>query len=136
MTFIIGLLTFALVLDCIALVFLVLIQLPKKEAGIGVAFGGGATDALFGAGSGNVLTKATKYAAVVFFGLAVLTGILQSHNSRVRETKFQSEVLQQSQQTPALMQPAPAPAAVPAAAPLVSQPAATPTVTPEAPAAK
>ena len=44
-----------------------LIQLPKKDAGAGLAFGGGATDALFGAGSGNVLTKITKYAATVFF---------------------------------------------------------------------
>ena len=50
-------------LDCILLVLLVLLQLPKKEAGAGMAFGGAATDALFGAGSGNVLTKITKYVA-------------------------------------------------------------------------
>jgi hypothetical protein len=36
-----------------------------------MAFGGGATDALFGAGSGNVLTKITKYVAGIFFALAV-----------------------------------------------------------------
>ena len=57
--FIIGLLTVILVLDCLFLVLLILIQLPKKEAGAGIAFGGGATDALFGAGSGNALTKIT-----------------------------------------------------------------------------
>ena len=57
MTFIIGFLTVILVLDCLVLILLVLIQLPKKEAGAGLAFGGAATDALFGAGSGNVLTK-------------------------------------------------------------------------------
>ncbi|HYG33883.1 MAG TPA: preprotein translocase subunit SecG, partial [Clostridia bacterium] len=72
MGFVIGLLTFIMVLDCLALVLLVLVQLPKKEAGAGLAFGGAATDALFGAGSGNVLTKITKYAAIVFFVLAVL----------------------------------------------------------------
>ena len=66
MSFIIGLLTVVMVLDCVLLILLVLIQLPKKEAGAGLAFGGAATDALFGAGSGNVLTKATKYAAVDF----------------------------------------------------------------------
>ena len=57
MSFLIGLLTVVLVLTCIVLILLVLIQLPKKEAGAGLAFGGAATDALFGAGSGNVLTK-------------------------------------------------------------------------------
>ena len=79
MGFVIGLLTFLMVLDCIVLVFLVLIQLPKKEAGAGLAFGGSASDALFGAGSGNVLTKITKYAAIIFFVMALVLSILQSH---------------------------------------------------------
>ena len=85
MGFIIGLLTLLTVLDCVVLVFLVLIQLPKKEAGAGLAFGGSATDALFGAGSGNVLTKITKYAATIFFVMAVLLSILQSrfHNRNI-----------------------------------------------------
>lgn len=78
MGFFIGFLTFILVLDCFVLILLVLMQLPKKDAGVGVAFGGGATDALFGAGSGNVLTNATKYAATIFFALALVIGILQS----------------------------------------------------------
>jgi len=82
MGFIIGLLTLVMVLDCMVLILLVLVQLPKKEAGVGVAFGGAATDALFGAGKGNVLTNITKYAATAFFVLALLLGILQSkfHN--------------------------------------------------------
>jgi preprotein translocase subunit SecG len=78
MGFLIGLLTFVLVLNCIVLILLVLMQLPKKDAGAGLAFGGGATDALFGAGSGNVLTKATKYCAIIFFVLAVFIGVLQT----------------------------------------------------------
>jgi preprotein translocase subunit SecG len=80
MGFIIGLLTFFMVLDCIVLVFLVLIQLPKKEAGAGLAFGGAASDALFGAGSGNVLTKITKYSATIFFVMAILLSLLQSRH--------------------------------------------------------
>lgn len=76
MSFIIGILTFFLVVNCLLLILLVLIQLPKKEAGMGSAFGGGATEALFGAGSGNVLTKLTKFAAgsflIICFGLSVL----------------------------------------------------------------
>jgi preprotein translocase subunit SecG len=79
MSFLIGLLTVVLVLDCVLLILLVLIQLPKKEAGAGVAFGGAATDALFGAGTGNVLTKVTKYATIVFFVLAVAIGLMQSN---------------------------------------------------------
>jgi preprotein translocase subunit SecG len=73
------LLTVLMFLDCILLVFLVLLQLPKKEAGAGMAFGGAATDALFGAGSGNVLTKITKYVAGVFFGLAILMALMTAH---------------------------------------------------------
>ncbi len=60
MTFVIVFLTAIMVLDALLLILLVLIQLPKKEAGAGLAFGGAATDALFGAGSGNALTKITK----------------------------------------------------------------------------
>jgi len=71
LTFGIYALTAVLVLDCLFLILLVLVQLPKKEAGMGQAFGGAATDALFGAGSGNVLTKATKWGAGVFFVLAI-----------------------------------------------------------------
>src|ERR1700761_5427861 len=73
-------LTVLMFLDCVILVLLVLLQLPKKEAGVGVAFGGGATDALFGAGSGNVLTKITKYAAGIFFALAILMAMVAAHN--------------------------------------------------------
>src|SRR5579871_1728676 len=76
--FLIIVLTVILILNCILLCFLVLMQLPKKEAGAGLAFGSGATDALFGAGSGNFLTKATKYSAAVFFVLAIALSLLQT----------------------------------------------------------
>src|SRR6266481_9354576 len=88
MVFLIGLLTLLMVLDCLVLIFLVLIQLPKKDAGAGLAFGGGATDALFGAGSGTVLTKITKYAAGIFFALALLLSILQSSYHKSAGTAF------------------------------------------------
>ena len=74
-------LTALLVIDCLFLVLLVLVQLPKKDAGAGMAFGGGATDALFGAGSGNVLTKVTKWCAGIFFGLAVVLTILGTYKT-------------------------------------------------------
>ena len=65
-------LTVILFLDCLFLVLLVLVQLPKKEAGLGTAFGGGTTDALFGAGAGNVLTTLTKWCAILFLVLCLL----------------------------------------------------------------
>lgn len=82
MSLIIGFLTFFLILDCVFLVFLVLLQLPKKEAGAGVAFGGGATDALFGAGSGNMLTKITKWSAGIFFGLCLVLAVMSGRQAR------------------------------------------------------
>jgi preprotein translocase subunit SecG len=136
MAFLIGLLTFALVMVCLAMILLVLIQLPKKEAGVGVAFGGAATDALFGAGSGTVLTKATKYAAVAFFVLALIVGIMQKHSHSKKSDEFRLKADQAAQTAPAT-QPVPQPTPAPAAggAPLLSQPAAAPTVSTSAPPA-
>jgi len=112
MSFLIGLLTVLLVLDCVLLILLVLIQLPKKEAGAGVAFGGAATDALFGAGTGNVLTKVTKYATIVFFVLAVGIGMMQSSVYH-RSSEFEHKVDQQAKEEKTTM---PNAAANPAAA--------------------
>jgi len=112
MGFIIGLLTLVLVLDCLLLILLVLIQLPKKEAGAGLAFGGAATDALFGAGSGNVLTKITKYAAAVFFALAVFLSLLQSRYYH-RSDAFLKKLTQPASAAPGPMLPSSAPAAAP-----------------------
>src|SRR5213593_3709032 len=92
MGFLIGLFTLVMVLDCLILVFLVLIQLPKKDAGAGLAFGAGATDALFGAGSGTVLTKITKYAAGIFFALAVVLSVMQSQYHGRTGSAFQRDL--------------------------------------------
>jgi preprotein translocase subunit SecG len=85
MSLLIGLFTIILVLVCVILVLLVIIQLPKKEAGLGVAFGGAAADALFGPGTGTILTKATKYLAILFFVLCLsLTGLHMKAAKRER----------------------------------------------------
>jgi preprotein translocase subunit SecG len=116
MGFVIGLLTVVMVLDCLILIFLVLIQLPKKDAGAGLAFGGSATDALFGAGSGNVLTKITKYAAGTFFTLAIILSIMQSNYHRRTTTEFQQKLEQPNKPVISTTPPAPAaPATTPAA---------------------
>jgi len=113
----IGLLTVVLVLDCVLLILLVLVQLPKKEAGAGLAFGGGAADALFGAGAGNPLTKITKYAAVTFFGLLIIISLLQKSTRNSTLDNFRQSVEQQSKQTAATAASSSAPAA---AAPAVN----------------
>jgi preprotein translocase subunit SecG len=136
MSFLIGLLTVVLVLDCVLLILLVLIQLPKKEAGAGVAFGGAATDALFGAGTGNVLTKVTKYATIVFFVLAVILGVMQSSFYHQPAKEFQRKVEQQTKEMPTTAPTTPtSPAAIPAEAaePAVSNQSATPNAPAPAP---
>src|SRR4051794_14110724 len=100
LTLITVLLTIALVADCLMLILLVLIQLPKKEAGAGLAFGGGATDALFGAGSGNMLTKITKWCAGIFFGLALLLSVLGSHANRAPGSDLKQRLSQPAAGTP------------------------------------
>jgi preprotein translocase subunit SecG len=107
MGFIIGLLTLVMVFDCIILIFLVLIQLPKKDAGAGLAFGAGATDALFGAGSGTVLTKITKYAAGGFFALALLLSILQGIYHSRNVSSFTTLLAKPPAAAPSPPQPAP-----------------------------
>src|SRR5215470_13299868 len=84
MLWLIGLLTFILVVNCFFLCLLVLAQKPKKDTGGGLAFGGGASDALFGAGSGDLFTKMTKYATVIFFILTLTLSILNAQQSRRR----------------------------------------------------
>src|SRR5258707_2265542 len=98
MAFIIGLLTLVMVLDCLILIWLVLIQLPKKEAGAGLAFGGAATDALFGAGSGTALTKITKYSTGIFFALSLLLSVLTTHASKSSSSALSREVEKQELQ--------------------------------------
>lgn len=111
------LLSVIMVFNCVVLVGLVLMQLPKKEAGAGLAFGGAATDALFGAGSGNFLTKATKYTAGVFFILAIALSILQSARAHRPGSQFLEKIKQQNEQ----------PVAAPASPPAATTPAAQPT---------
>lgn len=124
MLFLIILLTVLMILNCIILCFLVLMQLPKKEAGAGLAFGGAATDALFGAGSGNFLTKATKYSAGIFFGLAIILSVMQTARAHQEGSAFMRQVQEEQNAGPSLA-PQPAPPANPQPAP-TSQPIATP----------
>ena len=83
MNILITLLTWILVLNCFFLVFLILIQLPKKESGSGLAFGGGALDMALGAGAGNVLTRITKFSASLFLGLCMILAVISNSSSNL-----------------------------------------------------
>jgi protein translocase SecG subunit len=85
-----------------ASMMLILIQLPKKEAGAGLAFGAGATDALFGAGSGNALTKVTKYTATVFLVLVLALSILGQRIADQGSNRLELELKKRANVPPAL----------------------------------
>jgi preprotein translocase subunit SecG len=70
MSILIGISTFVLILTSIFLILLVLAQKAKSDGGMGAAMGGGMAEATFGADTGNVLSKATINAAIVFFVLS------------------------------------------------------------------
>jgi protein translocase SecG subunit len=117
MTIVIWFLTAVLVLDCAFLLLLILVQLPKKDAGIGQAFGGATTDALFGAGSGNALTKMTKYTTAIFLILTLGLSILHAHQKN-KSSKLEQEMSKLGKPT------------MPAASPVAGTPAVESTNTP------
>src|SRR5687768_6845569 len=109
MQLLITFLTVVLVLNCLLLILLVIIQLPKKEAGAGLAFGGGTTDALFGAGSGNALTKLTKYCGGIFLVMALFIGLLNSRIANASGSTVRQKLAAQKRPAPAAALPAAAP---------------------------
>jgi len=121
MTFVIGILTLFLMINCVVLILLVLVQLPKKDAGAGMAFGAGTADALFGAGSGNALTKITKYTAVVFLVLSLFLGYLQTKIRNDNSSAQFTKLVEEKQQTQIPVTVPKLPAAQPATNSLLSK---------------
>jgi preprotein translocase subunit SecG len=71
MSILLGFCTAILILTSIVLILLVLAQKAKSDGGMGAAMGGGMAEATFGADTGNVLSKATINAAIVFFVMSI-----------------------------------------------------------------
>jgi preprotein translocase subunit SecG len=67
MSILLDILTAVLILTSIVLILLVLMQKAKSDGGMGAAMGGGMAEATFGADTGNVLSKGTINAAIIFF---------------------------------------------------------------------
>lgn len=133
MSIVLGILTFALIVLSLFLVLIVLAQKAKSDGGVGAAMGGGMTEAAFGADTGNVLSKATIYAAVAFFVIA-----FSLYLGRIYERKHAHAAANNALPTISVpAAPAPAPAtttAAPVTAP-VPAPAAAPAATTPAPEA-
>jgi len=70
MSILLGICTFVLILTSLFLILVVLAQKAKSDGGMGSAMGGGMAEATFGADTGNVLSKATINASIVFFVLS------------------------------------------------------------------
>jgi preprotein translocase subunit SecG len=64
----------------ILLIGIILIQKTKGGGGLGVAFGGGGNDSLFGSRAGNVLTKGTVILAVIFMLNTVALAIIYARS--------------------------------------------------------
>jgi preprotein translocase subunit SecG len=60
-----------------------------------VAFGGGATDALFGAGSGTALSNLTKYTATAFFILVILLSMVNAYARHAGVSDLQQQLNKQ-----------------------------------------
>ncbi|MDD4871047.1 MAG: preprotein translocase subunit SecG [Kiritimatiellae bacterium] len=74
-------LLFVEVVTCLLLVGVILLQKTKGQ-GLGMAFGAGVGEALFGAQAGNVLTKTTVVLAVIFLlNTTILSLLGASHRS-------------------------------------------------------
>jgi preprotein translocase subunit SecG len=80
MQIVIGFLYALEVIVCFLLGGIILLQKPK-DGGLGVSFGGGMGEALFGAQMGNVLTKGTIILGTVFLLNTLVLSRLTSHSA-------------------------------------------------------
>lgn len=114
MQILIGFLYVIEVIVCLLLATVVMLQKPK-EGGLGVSFGGGMGEALFGAQMGNVLTKGTIILGAVFLLNTLVLSRLTSQSgvSLMEGVKTPAPVAEQQ----ALPFSVPSAPAVPAEAP-------------------
>ena len=116
------------ILSSLSIISLVLLQ-QGKGADMGSAFGSGSAGSLFGAtGAANFLSRATKWAAVVFFISTIGLAYVSNRGTKGQDTGIMSNF---TQTAPA---PAPAGSAVPGLVPAVPGASSVPAV-PVAPAA-
>lgn len=104
MNLLIGIFTFILVLVSIFLVFVVLMQKAKSDGAV-AALGSSGMESTFGAETGNVLSKATINAAILFFVLSF--GLYLAHVYQAKH-RSQDDATLPAVTAPASTEPAPA----------------------------
>jgi len=84
------------VIVCIALIMIVLLQ-TGKGADMGAAFGGGASQTLFGStGASTFLSKATTAAAIIFMITSLVLAYVSSHQRSGTITNVPAPIEQQN----------------------------------------
>lgn len=113
------------------LIGVILLQKTKSE-GLGLAFGSGMGETLFGSRAGNVLTKITVTLALVFLANTTILGVIftNAHETSIMDQRLSTMPVS----APAAQPSAPAPLAAPQTAPTL-MPAEMPVEAPVAPAA-
>jgi preprotein translocase subunit SecG len=89
------------VVCCLLLIGLILLQKSKSE-GLGLAFGAGTGESLFGARAGNVLSKATVTIGIVFMASSLILGVLFAQQDTTLMDSVDSDPVQ-----PVAVQPSP-----------------------------
>ncbi|MFW5803166.1 MAG: preprotein translocase subunit SecG, partial [Verrucomicrobiota bacterium] len=77
-------------------IVLILMQQSKGGGGLG-AIGGDATGSVFGAGAGNVMTKATTILAACFLAITLALAVIAGRRSE-GESVLESAVYEEEQQ--------------------------------------
>jgi preprotein translocase subunit SecG len=116
MQILIGFLYVIEVFVCFLLAAVILLQKPK-EGGLGVSFGGGMGEALFGAQMGNVLTQATIILGTIFLINTLALSRLTAHTGSSLMEGVKPSAPAAEQALPFTQQPA-APTAPAAPAPM------------------
>ncbi len=91
------------------LILVILMQRPKQE-GLGAAFGSGATDAVWGARTTDVLQRATVYLGTLFFIFSLVLAILVGKNNEAQGKRADSDgaekVIEKEEVVPEIEAPA------------------------------
>ena len=131
MSILISILLIVEVLSAFLLVVVILAQ-KSKDQGLGMAFGSGMGESLFGSRAGNVLTRMTITLATIFMLATIVLGILFA-----RGATSTGSVMDKAAQEVPVAPAAPAAPAAPMAAPagplMPTAPAAVPAEAPSAP---
>ncbi len=121
MSVLISLLLIVEVVVCILAVLVILAQ-KSKDQGLGMAFGGGMGESLFGSRAGNVLTRLTVILAAIFMVDTVALGMLYAKKGGGGSAGSIMDDLPVAAAPAAPAAPEALPAAAPAESDIVSEP--------------